>query len=182
KRPFCFWAILRMPPDQRPGEGASPYSSWRYTCSCIWAREAEMSDDRRRAPSEELLAHALDGDREAMAAFIFQYEDRIRRRLRGKLRPAARSIFDTQDVFAQVVASVDQYLVDSHLDVKHEEQLWKLIWTVGERIVWRQNELASRPCPAPPAGGQKAPAAIIEISDDLETAIGAARREDDREM
>ena len=59
---------------------------------------------------ESLLRRMRNGDREAAAQFITRYEDRIRRRIRGKLNPSVRRLFDSQDIFSTIGRRLDQYV------------------------------------------------------------------------
>ncbi len=65
-----------------------------------------LVDTGRELPA--LLDRVRGGDREASAEFISRYGPRIRRRVRGKLSPAMRRLFDSQEILATVARRLDQ--------------------------------------------------------------------------
>lgn len=187
---FSFELLLAKILMMAPSPAMASYSGGHGSPShcgvgvAIGNQEAVMSERPTGSPTvsdrsiDGLLARTMAGDRQAMATFIYHYGDRILRRLDGKLSPSARSIIDSQDILAIVLASIDQYIASGAYRVEHEEQIWSLIWTIGERAVWQQNKLAararSRPVqPADQAVSQES-MAIIERDEEVKRILGAA--------
>lgn len=84
---------------------------------------------------ERLLRRMQDGDRDAVGAFITQYGARIRRRIRGKLGPAMRRIFDSQEILSTVGRRLDLYIRSGRLDATTEQQLWALVFRMANNAV-----------------------------------------------
>lgn len=84
---------------------------------------------------ETLLEKMRDGDREAAALFVFRYGPRIRRRIRGKLGPAMRRIFDSQDIMSSVGRRLDAFIRGRKLTAKNEEELWGLVHRIASRVL-----------------------------------------------
>lgn len=75
------------------------------------------------------------GDRTAAALFITRYGSRIRRRIRGKLSPAMRRIFDSQDILSTLGRRLDQYVRLGHMEVADEGELWALIFRMADNAI-----------------------------------------------
>jgi DNA-directed RNA polymerase specialized sigma24 family protein len=75
------------------------------------------------------------GDREAAATFVMRYGSRIRRRIRGKLSPSVRRIFDSQDVLSSVSRQLDRMIAAGRLTAANEDQLWSLIHEIANHVV-----------------------------------------------
>ena len=84
---------------------------------------------------ESLLERMRNGDREAAAQFVTRYEDKIRRRIRGKLNPSMRRLFDSQDIFSTVGRRLDQFVRIGKLEAQSENQLWALIFRMATNAV-----------------------------------------------
>jgi DNA-directed RNA polymerase specialized sigma24 family protein len=82
-----------------------------------------------------LLGLMRRGDREAAATFVVRYGTRIRRRIRGKLSPSIRRIFDSQDVLSSVSRQLDRMIAAGRLAAANEEQLWSLIHEIANHVV-----------------------------------------------
>lgn len=93
---------------------------------------------------ESLLRRMRNGDREAAAQFIIRYEDRIRRRIRGKLNPSMRRLFDSQDIFSTVGRRLDQYVRTGKLEAQSENQLWALIFRMATNAVIDKSRMYRR--------------------------------------
>lgn len=93
---------------------------------------------------DDLLARAMSGDRDAMAVFIQKNEDRIRRRLRGKLSYPARRILDSHDLIQILAVEMDQYIVSGRFSVGRPNQLWALIFRIADRAAAREAGSAMR--------------------------------------
>ena len=83
----------------------------------------------------ELLRRMRAGDREAAAIFMTRYGSRIRRRIRGKLSPAMRRIFDSQEILSTLGRRLDLYVRQGRLDAATEGQLWALVFRMAGNAV-----------------------------------------------
>ncbi|MCZ6835323.1 MAG: ECF-type sigma factor [Planctomycetota bacterium] len=93
---------------------------------------------------ENLLQRMRDGDREAAALFITGYDNRIRRRIRGKLNPAMRRLFDSQDILSTVGRRLDQYVSAGSLEANNERQLWALVFRMALNAVIDKSRMYRR--------------------------------------
>ena len=84
---------------------------------------------------EELVRRMRSGDRDAAAEFISRYDSRIRRRIRGKLGPAMRRLFDSQDIVSTLGRRLDLYVRSGRLEAVSGDQLWSLIMKMAEHGV-----------------------------------------------
>ena len=82
-----------------------------------------------------LLDRMRSGDRVAAAVFITRYGSRIRRRIHGKLSPAMRRIFDSQDILSTLGRRLDQYVRFGRLAAASEDELWALVFRMAENAV-----------------------------------------------
>jgi len=90
-----------------------------------------LVDTGRELPA--LLDRVRGGDREASAEFISRYGPRIRRRVRGKLSPAMRRLFDSQEILATVARRLDQMVASGRLHAVSDGQVWSLVFTIADR-------------------------------------------------
>ncbi|MCP3905102.1 MAG: hypothetical protein GY715_15870 [Planctomycetes bacterium] len=74
-------------------------------------------------------------DREAAAAFLQEYGPRIRRRIRGKLSPAMRRLYDSQDILSTISRRLDMYVRSGKLEAISEPQLWALVFRMADHAV-----------------------------------------------
>jgi DNA-directed RNA polymerase specialized sigma24 family protein len=98
-------------------------------------RSAAQGEPSHAAEIDDLLPRMRSGDREAAAAFITRYGSRIRRRIQGKLSPAMRRIFDSQDILSTVGRRLDLYVRSGSLEANSENQLWKLLFKMANNAV-----------------------------------------------
>lgn len=89
----------------------------------------QPTDARRMA---ELLCSVRSGNREATAEFINRFGARIRRRVRGKLSPAMRRLFDSQEILSTVARRLDKLVASGRLQAANDGQLWSLVFTIAE--------------------------------------------------
>lgn len=80
----------------------------------------------------DLLERVRQGDREAGAAFIRKYGSRIRRRVRGKLSPAMRRLFDSQEILSTVARRLDALVATGQIHAVSDGQVWSLVFTIAE--------------------------------------------------
>lgn len=90
----------------------------------------------QEAPSiERLVTRMRAGDREAVGLFLELYGDRIRRRVRGKLSPAMRRLFDSQEILSTVARRLDRCVSGGELAAAEPGQLWALVFRIAETSV-----------------------------------------------
>jgi DNA-directed RNA polymerase specialized sigma24 family protein len=82
-----------------------------------------------------LLSRMRAGDREAAATFMHEYGARIRRRIRGKLTPAMRRLFDSQEILSTLGRRLDLYVRSRRLAAASEAQLWSLVFRVADNAL-----------------------------------------------
>lgn len=86
----------------------------------------------------------LAGDREAAARFMERYGSRIRRRVRYRLSPAVRRLFDSQDILSTVSRKLDVYIRSGTLRATNLAQLWSLLFRMTETAVIDRQQLVAR--------------------------------------
>ena len=64
-----------------------------------------------------------------------RFATRIRRRVRGKLNPSIRRLFDSLDVMSSIGRRLDFYVRSGRLEATNEAQLWALVNTIAHRTV-----------------------------------------------
>lgn len=94
-----------------------------------------VDEKRDGVTVERLLDKMRDGDREAAALFVTRYGPRIRRRIHGKLGPAMRRIFDSQDILSSVGRRLDAFIRGRKLTAKNERELWGLVHRIASRVL-----------------------------------------------
>ncbi len=92
----------------------------------------------------ELLQRMKAGDRVAAGEFIIRYGSRIRRRIRGKLSPAMRRIFDSQDILSTLGRRLDRYVRDGRVEANNEHELWGLVFKLANNAVSEKGRLFRR--------------------------------------
>lgn len=88
-----------------------------------------------RTEVDSLVQQMRAGDREAAAVFITRYGSRIRRRIHGKLSPAMRRIYDSQEILSTVGRRLDLYVRSGKLEAVSEEGLWALVFRMASNAV-----------------------------------------------
>lgn len=84
---------------------------------------------------DEIISRMRHGDREAAAVFITRYGSRVRRRIRGKLGPTMRRVFDSQEILSTVGRRLDLYVRSGRLQAVGEGQLWSLIFRIADNAL-----------------------------------------------
>src|SRR5689334_16822079 len=82
-----------------------------------------------------LLTRMRAGDRNAAAQFMDRFGSRIRRRVRGRLRPAMRRLFDSQEIISTLARRLDLFVRGGQLNAETEGQLWTLVFKMAENAV-----------------------------------------------
>lgn len=111
--------VLRSSPQNEPGA----------------AREGASESACPGGDVQALLHRMREGDRGAAATFVTQYDARIRRRIRGKLSPAMRRIFDSQEILSTVGRRLDSYVRSGQLEATNESELWALVFRMANNAV-----------------------------------------------
>ncbi|MCH8824796.1 MAG: sigma-70 family RNA polymerase sigma factor [Planctomycetes bacterium] len=93
---------------------------------------------------EALLARMQEDDRDAAAIFVMRYGSKIRRRIRGKLSPAMRRVFDSLDILSTVGRRLDSYVRAGKLKVTNEAQLWALVLRMANNAVIDKSRIFRR--------------------------------------
>jgi DNA-directed RNA polymerase specialized sigma24 family protein len=77
---------------------------------------------------EDLVARMRQGDRDAVGEFVTLYGPFVRRRVRGKLGPAMRRLFDSQEILSTLSRRLDRYVRSGRVEAATEPQLWALVF------------------------------------------------------
>jgi len=93
-------------------------------------RDGSRTQEAEDSDLAALLERVRQGDREASAAFIGRYGSRIRRRVRGKLSPAMRRLFDSQEILATVARRLDMLVANGQIHAVSDGQVWSLVFTI----------------------------------------------------
>jgi len=96
----------------------------------------DPDDASRDRDTVTVLLHQMrDGNRAAAAEFVTRYGSRIRRRIRQKLSPAMRRIFDSQDILSTLGRRLDMFVRSRNVGAASEAQLWALVYRIAENAV-----------------------------------------------
>lgn len=99
------------------------------------ARPAEPTLSADRPRIDDLLRRMQAGDRGAAAEFLWRYETRLRRRIRGKLGPDVRRLFDSLDIVSTLGRRLDLYVMSGQLQVNSEAQCLSLLFKMADRAL-----------------------------------------------
>jgi DNA-directed RNA polymerase specialized sigma24 family protein len=81
----------------------------------------------------EALLHMMRlGDRTAAAEFLSRYGPRIRRRIHGKLNPAMRRLFDSQEIMSTLGRRLDAFIGAGQLGAGSLNELWSLLFRIAD--------------------------------------------------
>ncbi len=97
--------------------------------------QSEMVEGAAPLAIEELLWRLREGDRDAAAEFLMRYGARIRRRIRGKLGPNIRRVFDSMDIMSTLGRRLDLYVMSGRMNIVSEEQLWSLLFKMADHAL-----------------------------------------------
>ncbi len=136
---------------------------------------------RERTTVTALLQQMRDGDRTAAAEFVTRFGARIRRRIRQKLSPAMRRIFDSQDILSTLGRRLDMFVRSRSVGATSEAQLWALVYRIAEnavidkaRVFRRLEEVETEDGPFARDLLQRLHTAEQRVTDGAEIEIGAA--------
>ena len=121
-----------------------------------------------------LLRRMQTGDREAAALFVTHYGSFIRRRIRGKLSPAMRRIFDSLEILSTVGRRLDLYVSAGRFNAQSEGQLWALILRMANNAVIDKSRIFRRL--------EKVEAEDSDFSRQLLTRLKDVHRRDDEKV
>jgi DNA-directed RNA polymerase specialized sigma24 family protein len=79
-----------------------------------------------------LLMRMRSGDREAAAEFLARFGPRVRRRIHGKLGPAMRRLFDSQEILSTLGRRLDICVGSGSLRAASMEELWSLVFRIAD--------------------------------------------------
>lgn len=79
-----------------------------------------------------LLVRMRAGDRSAAAEFIAVYGPQIRRRIRGKLGPTMRRLFDSQEILSTLGRRLDNFVHTKRLRADSVPELWALVLKIAD--------------------------------------------------
>ena len=82
--------------------------------------------------------------RDELAKFVTERQDDIRRVARTKLVQVARSLFDSEDVFASVARELDEMASSGAVRPENERELWALIATMTRNNAVSKVRFAAR--------------------------------------
>lgn len=94
-----------------------------------------MQSELLAADPDLLLERMRSGDRAAAAEFIERFGTRIRRRVRGKLGPAMRRLFDTQEILSTLGRRLDQFILAGRLRAETAPELWSLVFRIADNAL-----------------------------------------------
>ena len=94
---------------------------------------SDIKQDRMDLAS--LLERVRKSDREAAAELALRYAPEIRRRIRGKLTPELRRLFDSEDILATVLRRLDYYVQNTPIKSTSEREVRTLLLRICNRAV-----------------------------------------------
>lgn len=93
---------------------------------------------------DDLVLRMQSGDRNASAEFIASYGPLIRRRVRGKLGPTMRRLFDSQEILSTLSRRLDRYVRSGRVRAATESQLWTLVFKMVDAAMMDKTRIARR--------------------------------------
>jgi hypothetical protein len=81
---------------------------------------------------DDLLMRMRAGDRDAAGEFLARFGPRIRRRIHGKLGPAMRRLFDSQEILSTLGRRLDVCVGSGSLRATSIEELWSLVFRIAD--------------------------------------------------
>jgi DNA-directed RNA polymerase specialized sigma24 family protein len=118
----------------QPGS-PTPVDAAEITAHTAGITQRDACHDDAHEGAADLLAGMLAGDRDAAARFVTRFGPRVRRRVRGKLSPAMRRLFDSQEILSTVARRLDQFVQSGQLTASNEGELWSLVFAMAEHAV-----------------------------------------------
>lgn len=91
-----------------------------------------------------LIARMREGDREAVAQFLTNYGPYIRRRIRGKLSPSMRRLFDSQELLSTLGRRLDRYVSAGRFHATSDPQVWSLVFRILDNAMFDKQRVMRR--------------------------------------
>ena|GEM_PF-998158 len=132
-----------LPPQSLPPQSLPPQSLPSASAAPSLPQMSSVGDGDDQV-LEKLLVRMRDGDREAAAEFVMRYGPRIRRRVRARLNPSMRRIFDSEELLSTMARRLDQFVKDGKLTAENQARLWALINRIGDNAVIDRYRLMKR--------------------------------------
>lgn len=107
-------------------------------------RDASPGHDVTDGEVIALLERMRSGDREAASQFVMRYGDRIRRRMRMKLSPSMRRLFDSAEILSTVARRLDLVVMEQRLGAENEGQLWSFLRRMADNALIDKGRLFTR--------------------------------------
>jgi len=95
-------------------------------------------------PASDLFLRLCDGDRDAVAQYVLSNSGLIRRRIRGRLGPAMRRIFESEDIVSTVGRRLDDYVRNGSLDIRSEPEMLALIMKIASNAIVDKAKIVAR--------------------------------------
>lgn len=106
--------------------------------------ESSHAVEEKTSRVGRLLERASHGQRDAAAQLALEYGPAVRRRIRGKLSPRLRRLFDSEDILATVLRRLDGYVASGAMRVVSEQQFIQLLGRISEAAVIDKARLLER--------------------------------------
>ncbi|MBX3385385.1 MAG: sigma-70 family RNA polymerase sigma factor [Phycisphaeraceae bacterium] len=111
-------------------------------------RAVSFRSDTAQATKAHELARMVErmraGDAEAVAWFIQHYGPLIQRRVRSRLAPSVRRVFDSQEILSTVSRRLLRFVTDGRLHAISEHQLWTLVLRMAQGAVIDKGRIIKR--------------------------------------
>ncbi|MFG0257466.1 MAG: RNA polymerase sigma factor [Phycisphaerales bacterium JB043] len=107
-------------------------------------QQPPTNSGRQLSAVDTLSGRMRAGDRDAAAEFIVRYGPRLQRRIRSKLSPAVRRLFDSQDLLSTLSRRLDAYVAKGQFRAADERETWALVTTIAENAAREKARLVSR--------------------------------------
>ena len=117
-------------PTGRPAAPASPVSP-----SESLRVPSPASGHIHEATAAALVERMGRCDRDAAAEFMRRYEGRIRRRVRTRMSPAIRRLYDSLDIVSTMSRRLDAYVAAGKFESMGVEETWSLLCRLAEHAV-----------------------------------------------
>lgn len=91
-----------------------------------------------------LLTRMREGDREAVGQFLTCYGPYIRRRVRGKLKPSMRRLFDSQELLSTLGRRLDRYVCTGRFTAASDPQVWALVFRILDNAMLDKERIMRR--------------------------------------
>lgn len=104
----------------------------------------DWADEGEGESAGVLLERMRAGDRNAAADFVQKFGPRIRRRVRSKLNPSMRRLFDSQEMLSTLARRLDLFVKEKRLQADNESRLWSLVLRISDNALIDKARLMRR--------------------------------------